>query len=133
MRIAIHPGEILADELKERGMTYAELARAMHMPENCVAQIVAGKQDITPAIAQHLSQCLGTSVELWTNLQNTYERDTVGKKFIPVEKLFAEWRKDPEFMKEYEALEDEFVRASALIDARASTNPTKEESTNNDD
>ncbi|MEZ5836607.1 MAG: HigA family addiction module antitoxin [Geminicoccaceae bacterium] len=75
MRTTIHPGEILADELKERGMTYAELAKAMQVPETHVSQIVAGKQDITPAIAQHLSQCLGTSAEFWTNLQSTYELD----------------------------------------------------------
>ena len=49
------------------------------------------------------------------------------RKFIPVEEAFADWRKDPEFVKEYEALEDEFALASALIDARASANLTQEE------
>lgn len=49
------------------------------------------------------------------------------RKFIPVEEAFADWRKDPEFVKEYEALEDEFALASALIDARANANLTQEE------
>ena len=47
------------------------------------------------------------------------------RKFIPVEEAFADWRKDPEFVKEYEALEDEFALASALIDARANANLTQ--------
>ena len=41
------------------------------------------------------------------------------RKFIPVEESFARWRKDPEFMKEYDALEEQFARAKLVIDARA--------------
>ena len=41
------------------------------------------------------------------------------RKFIPVEESFARWRKDPEFMKEYDALEEEFALANALMRARA--------------
>jgi ribosome-binding protein aMBF1 (putative translation factor) len=38
---------------------------------------------------------------------------------IPVEESFARWRKDPEYMKAYDALEDEFARAQLVIGARA--------------
>jgi ribosome-binding protein aMBF1 (putative translation factor) len=38
---------------------------------------------------------------------------------IPVEESFARWRKDPEYMKEYDALEEEFARAQMVIGARA--------------
>ena len=38
---------------------------------------------------------------------------------IPLSTLFAEWRKDPEYMREYEALEEEFALAAALIKARS--------------
>jgi ribosome-binding protein aMBF1 (putative translation factor) len=41
------------------------------------------------------------------------------QKFIPASVLFDAWRKDPEFMKEYDALEDEFARAQLVIGARA--------------
>lgn len=40
------------------------------------------------------------------------------KKSIPVSELFTKWRKDPEYVKEYDALEDEFSAAEALIKAR---------------
>ena len=49
------------------------------------------------------------------------------RKFIPVEESFSEWRKDPEFVKEYEALEEEFALAKALIDARSRSNLTQEQ------
>jgi ribosome-binding protein aMBF1 (putative translation factor) len=38
---------------------------------------------------------------------------------IPVEESFARWHKDPEYMKEYNALEEEFARAQMVIGARA--------------
>ena len=42
----------------------------------------------------------------------------MSRKFIPVEEAFREWRKDPKFVAAYDALEDEFAVASALIKAR---------------
>jgi ribosome-binding protein aMBF1 (putative translation factor) len=41
------------------------------------------------------------------------------QKFIPAQVLFDEWHKDPEYMKEYDALEEEFALANALMRARA--------------
>jgi ribosome-binding protein aMBF1 (putative translation factor) len=38
---------------------------------------------------------------------------------IPVGDLAREWLQDPEFRAEYDALEDEFALATALIEARA--------------
>lgn len=49
------------------------------------------------------------------------------RTFIPVEESFKAWRKDPEFVKAYDALEDEFALASALIHARATADLTQEE------
>jgi hypothetical protein len=37
---------------------------------------------------------------------------------IPVDELAREWLQDPEFRAEYDALEDEFALATALIEAR---------------
>ena len=37
---------------------------------------------------------------------------------IPVEESFARWHKDPEYMKAYDALEEEFALANTLISAR---------------
>ncbi|WP_353199910.1 helix-turn-helix transcriptional regulator [Sandarakinorhabdus sp.] len=51
----------------------------------------------------------------------------MARTFIPVEESFAEWRKDPEYVAAYDALEDEFALANALIGARNSANLTQEE------
>lgn len=44
-----------------------------------------------------------------------------------LEELKKEWMKDPEFVKEYEALEEEFSLASALISARAQADMTQQD------
>jgi ribosome-binding protein aMBF1 (putative translation factor) len=48
-------------------------------------------------------------------------------KTIPFEKLSAKWREDPEYVREYDALEEEFALARALIEARANAGLTQEE------
>ncbi len=72
-RPAIHPGEILADELQELEMSAAELARTLHVPTNRVTQILNGQRGITADTALRLGQWLGTGAELWLNLQKSYE------------------------------------------------------------
>jgi antitoxin HigA-1 len=72
-RPAIHPGEILADELKELGMSAAELARTLHVPTNRITQILNGQRAITADTALRLGQWFGTGPELWLNLQKAYE------------------------------------------------------------
>jgi len=49
------------------------------------------------------------------------------RKYIPVEEAFKEWRKDPEYVAAYNALEEEFALASALIKARADADMTQEQ------
>ena len=74
-RTPIHPGEILADELTEIGITASELARILRVPPNRITQILAGKRAVTADTALRLGQWLGTSPELWLNLQKLYELD----------------------------------------------------------
>jgi ribosome-binding protein aMBF1 (putative translation factor) len=49
------------------------------------------------------------------------------RKYIPVEEAAKEWMKDPEFVAAYDALEDEFALASALIKARGNADMTQEQ------
>jgi antitoxin HigA-1 len=71
--LAIHPGEHLAEELKELRMSAAELARQLDVPTNRVTQILRGQRAITGDTALRLAHYFGTSAEFWLNLQNLYE------------------------------------------------------------
>jgi len=71
--MAIHPGEHLAEELKELGMSAAELARQLHVPTNRITQILNGRRAITGDTALRLAHFFGTTAEFWLNLQSLYE------------------------------------------------------------
>ena len=72
-RLAIHPGEHRAEELKALGMSAAELARQMKVPTNRVTGILNGQRALTGDTALRLGHFFGTSPEFWLNLQSLYE------------------------------------------------------------
>src|SRR5437016_7374210 len=69
----IHPGEHLAEELRELGMSAAELARQLNVPTNRITEILNGRRAITGDTALRLAHFFGTSAEFWLNLQSLYE------------------------------------------------------------
>jgi addiction module HigA family antidote len=77
---AIHPGEHLAEELKELGMSAAELARKLDVPTNRITGILNGRRAITGDTALRLAHFFGTSAEFWLNLQSLYELRIAEKK-----------------------------------------------------
>lgn len=72
-RTPIHPGEILAEELSELGVSAASLARDLHIPTNRVTAILNGQRAVTADTALRLGHWFGTSAELWLNLQKSFE------------------------------------------------------------
>jgi addiction module HigA family antidote len=72
-RSAIHPGEHLAEELRELGLSAAELARQIEVPVNRITGIINGQRGITADTALRLAHWFGTSPEFWLNLQTFYE------------------------------------------------------------
>ncbi|MBM3555295.1 MAG: HigA family addiction module antidote protein [Alphaproteobacteria bacterium] len=69
----IHPGEILADELKEIGVSANGLARALDVPTNRITEILAGKRGITADTASRLARYFGTGAQFWLNLQQAHD------------------------------------------------------------
>ena len=83
-RPPIHPGEILADELKELGVTPSELSRQIQVPTNRITQIIHGMRGITGDTALRLGHWFGTSAQFWLNLQSAYDirlaEEKIGKE-----------------------------------------------------
>jgi addiction module HigA family antidote len=74
-RTPIHPGEILADELEEIGLSAKKLADVIKVPPNRLYQILGGKRNMTADTALRLGQYFGMSADFWMNLQSAYELD----------------------------------------------------------
>ena len=72
-RTPIHPGEHLAEELRELSLSAAEFARRIDVPVNRITGILNGQRGITADTALRLGHWFGTSPQFWMNLQQLYE------------------------------------------------------------
>jgi len=77
---AIHPGEHLAEELRELDMSAASLARQIEVPASRITEILNGRRAITGDTALRLAHFFDTSAEFWLNLQKLYELRLAEKK-----------------------------------------------------
>lgn len=91
----LHPGEILREEfLVPLGLSPGALAKAMGVPRTRVERIVAESTGITADTALRLGKALGTSTQLWLNLQNRYDVETaqrtIGKQINKIKRVTAD-------------------------------------------
>ena len=81
MLVPIHPGEILLEEyLKPLGLSQYKLAKASGIPESRISQIIHGRHGITAETALRIGRVLGTTPELWLNLQRLHDLTVARKK-----------------------------------------------------
>lgn len=73
---AAHPGVFIQDEIEARGWSLRNLAFVLGRPEKFLNQILSGKASITSELARKLSKVFGVSVDLFLNLQNSYDSST---------------------------------------------------------
>ncbi len=73
LRGAVHPGEILKDELAEFGVTPTEFARQIDVPPNRISQIIAGKRSVTGDSALRFGHWFGVDPQFWLNLQSQFD------------------------------------------------------------
>ena len=74
--LATHPGEMIKDELKERGMTQKQLATETGIKPSVLSETINGKRSVSLHVAVALETALGIPAEVWMNLQTQYDLDT---------------------------------------------------------
>jgi addiction module HigA family antidote len=76
----VHPGSVLADELKKRGLSSNELALALRVPTNRITDIVRGRRGLSVETALRLGRYFGTGAQIWANLQVQYDLATAARE-----------------------------------------------------
>ena len=71
----VHPGEHLAEMLREIGISQCRLAKAMGVAPIRVNDIVRCRRSITADTALRIGKALGMTPEFWLNLQRMYDLD----------------------------------------------------------
>lgn len=88
----LHPGEVLREEfLVPLQLSAGALAKACGLPRTRIERIAAEDVGITADTALRLAKALGTSAQLWLNLQTDFELETarrsIGKDLDKIEVL----------------------------------------------
>ena len=77
----MHPGEVLREEFLVRlEMSAGALAKACRLPRTRIERIAGERTGISADTALRLAKALGTSAQLWLNLQNDYDIQMVKRE-----------------------------------------------------
>jgi antitoxin HigA-1 len=80
----VMPGEILKEEfLAEYGLSQNQLAKAIGISPNRIAEIVNNRRRISADTALRLSLYFGNSPEFWMNLQTNYDLRVARRNLKP--------------------------------------------------
>ncbi|SEP18811.1 HigA family addiction module antitoxin [Niastella yeongjuensis] len=100
--IAIHPGELLKDELDSRGIKQKEFSELIGVQATQLNEIINGKRGINAEMALLFGKALNMDVSIWINLQNNYELDLarinekVQKRLMAIEQWLQIQQRIPE-------------------------------------
>lgn len=73
----LHPGEVLREEfLIPLSLSASALAKACGVPRTRIERIANEETSITADTALRLGKALGTTAQLWLNLQNEFDMRT---------------------------------------------------------
>ena len=74
--VATHPGEMIKDELKERGMTQKQLAEKTGIKTSVLSETINGKRSVSLNVAVALEKALDIPADIWMNMQTQYDLDS---------------------------------------------------------
>ena len=74
--VATHPGEMIKDELRERGMTQKQLAEQTGIKPSVLSETINGKRSVSLSVALALEKSFDIPADIWMNLQTQYDLDT---------------------------------------------------------
>ena len=89
-KFAVHPGQMLLEEIRARHMSQVEFAERTGMTPKHLSEIINGKADITPEVAIAVEAATGISASLWLKLQMEYDEVLARQKETETLKADAE-------------------------------------------
>jgi antitoxin HigA-1 len=71
--IAIHPGELLLEEIEERELKKTDFAKEIGILSSNLSELFKGKRHINARLAIKIEKALGIDAEYWMSLQAAYD------------------------------------------------------------
>ena len=77
-----HPGEVLREWLPE-GMTVTQAAEELHIARVTLSKVLNGRAGVSAVMARRLAAWLGTSPDMWVNMQTAWDLWQARKVRLP--------------------------------------------------
>ena len=71
--MAFHPGYYIKEIIEEMELTQEEFAVRLGTSPKNLSELLAGKIKLSTDLASKLSIMIGTSIDVWLNLEKTFE------------------------------------------------------------
>lgn len=84
MKSPMHPGEVVALNLEELGISISAAARGLGITRQQLHKVLAGTSAVSPEMAVKLEAALGSTAETWLRMQVNYDLSKVRDKNIAV-------------------------------------------------
>jgi addiction module HigA family antidote len=76
----IHPGEVLREDvIPGCGLSKTAFAAKLGISREALHNVLTGKSGVSTLLALKLSKLLGTTPDVWLNMQQRFDLATVGK------------------------------------------------------
>lgn len=79
--VAFHPGYYVAEAIEDMGISEADFATRLGTIPDIVSLLINGQINLSDEFVQKIATMMGTSAEMWLNLQSTFDQ-----KIIEIEK-----------------------------------------------
>lgn len=87
--VAIHPGELIKDEIEARGISQKKLAEILGIPYTMLNEVLNGKRPISSDTALLMEAALDINAEMLVNMQSSYSLQTARKNKTMLERFAA--------------------------------------------
>lgn len=74
-----HPGELLKDEIHERGISQKHFAKLVDVPYTALNEILNGKRPMSVEFSLRVEAALNIDADLFINMQTRYNTQTARK------------------------------------------------------
>ena len=82
-----HPGELVADNLTELGVSIKDAADALGVTRQQLHKVISGRSGVSPEMAVRLEKAIGSTADTWLRMQMAYDLAQVSRSELKVRSL----------------------------------------------
>jgi addiction module HigA family antidote len=84
-----HPGELVADNLAELGVTIKGAAEALGVTRQQLHKVISGRSGVSAEMAVRLEKAVGSTADTWLRMQMDYDLAHVRRAALKVRSLVS--------------------------------------------